>query len=264
MTRGGEGMNHSFDVDVAVKYGVNAAVLLNNIYFWVQKNEANRHNFHDGYYWTYNSRNAFTEIFPYLSERQIKTALDKLIEDGVIKTGCYNKESWDRTLWYAITEKGLCIMRKCQMQDAEMSNAHSDYVRPIPDSKTTDINADIKPDISISSIDDDFSKFWAAYPRKDGKADALKAWKSLKPNADLQRVILEDLRRRMESGGAWYKTEKRFIKLPASYLRGRRWEDEGGVTEVAEHREPDPIVLTDEERAEIDRIYAQNGRDAFM
>lgn len=111
----------------------------------------------------------------------------------------------------------------------------------------------------ISSIDDDFSKFWDAYPRKDGKQEAIKAWKSLKPNADLQRVILDDIRRRMDRGGAWYKTEKRFIKLPASYLRGRRWEDEGGVTEVAERREPDAVQLTAEEERIIDEIYANGG-----
>jgi hypothetical protein len=59
--------------------------------------------------------------------------------------------------------------------------------------------------------------------------------------------------------GAWYKTEKRFIKMAGAYLRGRRWEDEGGVTEVAEHREPDPVQLTAEEERIIADIYASGG-----
>lgn len=136
-------MAHSFEVDIAEKYGVNAAILLNNIYFWCQKNKANKHNFFDGNYWTYNSRSAFSEIFPYLSERQIKTALDKLIADGVIKTGCYNKNVWDKSLWYALTDKGWSIMQERRIDIAEMSNRLDEDVRPIPDSKTTDINPDI-------------------------------------------------------------------------------------------------------------------------
>ena len=181
---------------------------------------------------------------------KVSTSISKLIEFGYVSVVSFDGRK--RFLKSRLSKSERQTFKNCEADFQKVKDSNTS-IRPLN-----------KPDISISSIDDDFSKFWAAYPRKDGKTDALKAWKSLKPNADLQRVILNDIRRRMESGGAWYRTEKRFIKLPASYLRGRRWEDEGGVTEVAEHREPDPIVLTDEERAEIDRIYAQNGRDAFM
>ena len=34
-------MKHLFDVDIASQYGVNAAILLENIGFWVKQNEAN-------------------------------------------------------------------------------------------------------------------------------------------------------------------------------------------------------------------------------
>lgn len=139
-------MTHSFDVEIAKVYGVNAAILLNHIVFWVQKNQANRRNFYDGTYWTYNSRSAFAEIFPYMSERQIKTALDKLIDAGIIRTGNYNQDARDRSLWYALTKNGKCIVQKCQMQTAEMSNAFGENVRPIPDIKHTDIDAETNTD----------------------------------------------------------------------------------------------------------------------
>lgn len=254
--KGVKNTNHNFDVDLAVKYGVNAAVILNNIYFWIQKNEANNHNFFDGCYWTYNSRKAFTKIFPYLSERQIKMALDKLIEDGVIKTGCYNKEAWDRTLWYALTKKGACIMRKCQMQDAEMSNANGENVRPIPDINT-DINTDIKPDISISCDYPGFDDFWKVYPRRVAKQNAQRSWKSLKPNDELVKRIVADVNRRLES--EWRGKDMQYIPHPSTYLNQRRWEDETEVAKVAEHREPDPVILTDEEQRIIDEIYANGG-----
>lgn len=139
-------MQHSFDVDIAKEYGILEAILLNNIWFWIEKNKANNTNYYDGNYWTYNSTRAFNELFPYASQRQIQNALKKLIEQGILQTGNYNKIAYDRTLWYAFTKKGKCIMQKCKMEDAEMLNGNSENVKPIPDintnNKTTYINTD--------------------------------------------------------------------------------------------------------------------------
>ena len=44
-------MTHNFDTEIATEYGINEAILLNNIYYWVEYNKANEKNFHDGYYW---------------------------------------------------------------------------------------------------------------------------------------------------------------------------------------------------------------------
>lgn len=136
-------MIHVFDTEIAVKYGVNAAVLLQNIGYWIRQNEANETNFFDGTYWTYNSRRAYRELFPYMSERQIDTAFRKLIDDGLIITGNYNKVAYDRTLWYALTQKGKCILHFDGMESAEMSNGNPQNVRPIPNINTnrnTNIN----------------------------------------------------------------------------------------------------------------------------
>lgn len=137
-------MEHHFDIDVAVKYGVNAAIILNNFAFWLKKNEANGVNFYDGNYWTYNSRRAFAEIFPYLSEKQISTALDKLIDDGIVVTGNYNNSAYDRTLWYALTEKGKSILHFGKMESPKTSNGKPENVKPIP-YNNTDKNPNIKP-----------------------------------------------------------------------------------------------------------------------
>ena len=138
-------MAHQFEVDIAVEYGVNAAILFQNISFWCEKNKANGHNFFDGNYWTFNSRKAFTELFPYLSEHQIKIAIDKLVNDGLLVTGCYNKDQRDRSLWYAVTEKGWCKLHNCKMQTEKTSNARGKNVRPLPD-----INSDVNADINVS------------------------------------------------------------------------------------------------------------------
>lgn len=143
-------MNHSFDVEVATKYGVNAAILLQNIQFWCAKNRANGVNFHDGLYWTYNSRKALAELFPYMSAKQIKSALDKLVEDGLVVVSNFNDDSRDRTLWYAVTEKGDCILQNGTSHDAKRSNANAEKVKALPDIKQTDINTDISKNTSYS------------------------------------------------------------------------------------------------------------------
>ena len=129
-------MIHFFDIDIAKRYGVLSAVLLQNLQHWIEKNKANGKNFFDEHYWTYNSRKAFTELFPYATARQIDTALKKLIDDGVIITGNYNTSAYDRTLWYAITEKGISILQKCKMENTKNANGKDENVTPIPNINT--------------------------------------------------------------------------------------------------------------------------------
>lgn len=133
-------MQHSFDIDIAKEYGILEAILLNNLWFWIEKNRANETNFFDGEWWTYNSTRAFNELFPYVSERQIKLALKNLRDKEIIKVGNYNTVAYDRTLWYAFTEKGKSIVQKCPMDRSKMSNGIAENVQPIPN-----INTNKKP-----------------------------------------------------------------------------------------------------------------------
>ncbi len=137
-------MQHSFDIDIATEYGLLEAILLNNLWFWIEKNRANNTNYYDGYYWTYNSTRAFAELFPYASSRKISNALKKLIDEEILITGNYNKVAYDRTLWYAFTKKGECIMQKCKMDYAKKENGLVENVEPIPDINTN-INTNSKP-----------------------------------------------------------------------------------------------------------------------
>lgn len=70
-----------------------------------------------------------------------------------------------------------------------------------------------------------FDSFWSAYPKKQAKADALKAWNALAPDEDLQEKILAAIQVQRASP-SWMKDGGQFIPLPATWLRGRRWEDE--------------------------------------
>lgn len=70
-----------------------------------------------------------------------------------------------------------------------------------------------------------FDSFWSSYPKKQAKADALKAWNALAPDEALQAQIMEAIQVQRASP-SWTKDGGQFIPLPATWLRGRRWEDE--------------------------------------
>ena len=137
-------MEHSFNIELAKEYGILEAILLKNIWFWIEKNRANEKNFYDGTYWTYNSTRAFNELFPYASESSIKRALKSLQEKGIIKTGNYNKSSYDRTLWYAFTDLGESIVSNRQMEVHKSSNGDEQNGLTIPDINTDNKTKDIK------------------------------------------------------------------------------------------------------------------------
>lgn len=230
-------MQHSFDVRIAKDYGINAAVLLNNMYFWIEKNRANNTNYYDGHYWTYNSKKAFAELFPYLNERQIDYALKKLIDGGIIITGNYNKLAYDRTLWYAITKKGYCILQNCEMEETKMQNGNTENVQPIPyintDTKTNIVNTNTMQQ-SLPPVNNDkvltfeeiaFNEFWKAYPRKVNKKGAAKAYKNIKDLKNEQPLIMAALERFKNSKG-WQKDNGVYIPHPTTFINQERWKDE--------------------------------------
>lgn len=70
-----------------------------------------------------------------------------------------------------------------------------------------------------------FEKFWNAYPRRQAKKDAEKAWMKLEPDEELTSRIISAVNSTKDSP-EWKKEGGKFIPLPSTYLNGRRWEDE--------------------------------------
>lgn len=103
---------HHFRINVAVEVGVNAAIIFEQFYWWIEKNKANERHYHDGRYWTYNSVSAFKKMYPYMSEKGIRTAIGKLVDGGYVVVGDYNKDRYKRPKWYSITDAGYMLMRR--------------------------------------------------------------------------------------------------------------------------------------------------------
>lgn len=74
-------------------------------------------------------------------------------------------------------------------------------------------------------LDNGFEKFWSVYPKKTAKQQAFKAWQKLDPDEELLSKILASLERQRKSV-QWTKDNGQFIPYPATWLNGKRWEDE--------------------------------------
>ena len=70
----------------------------------------------------------------------------------------------------------------------------------------------------------EFEKFWDAYPRKRNKRQAQKAWRSLKPNTELQERILEAIAVQKKSKD-WLKQGGEFIPHPSTWLNADAWDN---------------------------------------
>lgn len=115
-------MEHSFDVDVAVKYGFAVAILLKHFHFWCERNKDNDIHHHDGHYWTYQSVRSLMEAFPYLTKYQIVQALKDMVKENLIIEGNFPNKA-NRSKWYALTENGKCICRNQLMHLPKSTNA---------------------------------------------------------------------------------------------------------------------------------------------
>ncbi len=88
--------------------GLNEALVLQQINYWIEINKKSGKNYHDGKYWTYNSIRAWQEKdFDYMSVDTVKRTFAKLEKSGYLLIGNYNKDPRDKTKWYTINDEKL-------------------------------------------------------------------------------------------------------------------------------------------------------------
>jgi len=141
--------SHQLSVDVAVKYGIEEALIISNFQFWINKNYSDGINKHDDRTWTYNTTESLAKLFPYMTTRAVRYALDGLVKKGVLIKGNYNKAGYDRTAWYAffdektwlytvasdLTKTANGFDKNVNSHLTKTANGFDKNVQPIPDNK---------------------------------------------------------------------------------------------------------------------------------
>lgn len=144
--------NHPIVLDkvLATKIGLNEAIVLQQVHYWLEINKKNKRNFHEGRYWTYNSMKKWHEEFPFWSIETVKRTFKRLREANLIITGNFNVYQMDRTLWYTINYEELesLCMDKPIGSDEKNDNCQNDQKEgikkdlAIPEN-TTEISSEI-------------------------------------------------------------------------------------------------------------------------
>ena len=73
-------------------------------------------------------------------------------------------------------------------------------------------------------IEGGFEKWYLKYPRKEKRADALKAWKKNHKEMPEFQVMMETLAKQIRIKN-WTPENMQYIPMPSSYLNGKRWQD---------------------------------------
>lgn len=131
--------SHSFNVEDAIKYGTDCAILLQHFRFWISQNKRQAKNFHEGKTWMYQTHKEIAAIYPYWSEDVVYKLVKKLETEGAIIKSNFNKSWSDRTIWYALNEDNSNnVCETVKERDAKPSKdgmTSRQTTAPIPDTK---------------------------------------------------------------------------------------------------------------------------------
>ena len=97
------------DIQLAKAVGLEEAIVIQQIHYWLIINQRNDRNLHAGYYWTYNSYTEWQKQFPFWSEHTVRRIFGDLEKKGYIISGNFNKLTIDRTKWYRLNYNKLEI-----------------------------------------------------------------------------------------------------------------------------------------------------------
>ncbi len=93
-------------------------------------------------------------------------------------------------------------------------------------SSTSTSSLNKKEKVSPQAVEKWFRAVWAVYPRKVSKQDALKAFRDIQGlDEDLARTIIKAVKS-ARSTRQWNEDGGKYVPYPATWIRGRQWEDE--------------------------------------
>lgn len=184
-----------------------------------------------------------------LSKRAVQLAVGQLIEAGIIAEVGQKPCRHGFTVEYRIVLEALAALPSTREPHSPLTgepDARVNVVHPMgrttftptrePRSPKPSLEPSLEPSICLEGdlfgkqaaaekpkADDLFSDFWAVYPKKVGKAAALKNWnKAMKSGASPSEIIAAAKVYADHTAGK----DAAYIKNPEGWITARRWEDE--------------------------------------
>lgn len=155
-------------------------------------------------------------------EKLVRVGLWNRVEGGIEFHQWANRQPL-RTQIEAEREASRTRMASVRAAKKGVKNTSSQVSEPrSPEVQRTGSDAFGNPDPTHPDPSNYFDEFWSAYPRKESKGHARKAWASALKKADAKTII--------EAAGHFANrvkgSDKKFIAHPATWLNGERWADE--------------------------------------
>ena len=176
------------------------------------------------------SENGLEAIFKNDGQASIRTGLKRLEETGYLQRKRTRSEDGklSSVIWYLHDE--AVYHPECYKPRLENPSVDNPSLENPPQSNTKESNT--------KGYVYGFDLFWSLYPKKKAKESARKAWAKLKPSEELVKTIIKavGVAKHTEE---WKKDGGKYIPYPATYLNGKRWEDEGGIFEYDDTHDPD-------------------------
>ena len=116
---------------LAVRVGLNEAILVQQIHYWLQRSNHT----HDGKKWIYNTHDSWLEQFPFWSKATLKRVITSLKSQGLINTGNYNRMKMDRTVWYTINYSHAVCSGISESQPEPTKDTESQADQPLGQSE---------------------------------------------------------------------------------------------------------------------------------
>jgi len=137
-----------FNADLADLIGLNEAIMLQQIHYWLEINEKAGRNKIDDRFWTYSTLDDWVERdFRFWSKSTVQRTLNSLKAKHLIVTANHNKLQIDRTVWYSIDYD---VLKRLEIENEGMttSDSQSDH---IDESKGNPLKSSEKPPDVVSS-----------------------------------------------------------------------------------------------------------------
>lgn len=220
--------------EIAAIVGLNAAILHERLKFMAEQNYREGRNQFDGATWVASTYEQWAEYIPVLSAKQIRTAFARLIDAGMVKTGCYNKQNTDRKLWYALTDEAQYLgapdlPSRANGSAPQGKSASAPQGKSYKDTETT-------RNLCVEDTHKAFEEFWKAHPRSIRRDETKEAFEeAVAAGTDPKWIARSAFLYAKEQDG----NAKQYIATSLSWLEKSRWQD----FEPPSQKKADPELL---------------------
>lgn len=139
-------------VELSQRIGLNEAIFVGQLHYWLKTSKHTR----EDQKWVYNTLKEWNEQFPFWSLATLKRVITSCQEQGLIRTGEFNKAAADRTRWYTIEyDNHRLNMTPPVAQDAPVEGVIMDQSNHKTTQKITSEHTVAKP--TVNAVMQDFS-----------------------------------------------------------------------------------------------------------